>query len=152
MVKRRDTQTLDLFRDYEPPERQLDPEITKGGTLDIKIARALSHAMHESGLSRTVIAEKMSEYLGGKNVTENMLDQYASPARKDHKITVERFIALVDVTGCHELLGFVAGFSDHIVVPARYGEIIHLWETEEAMARLENRRAALAGKVKGWRP
>ncbi len=151
MAKRRDTQTLDLFRDYEPPEVRLDPEITRGGTLDVKIARAISHAMRESDKSRDRIACEMSDYLGGQNVTLNMLDCYASPARRDHKITLERFIALVEVLGCHNLLGFVADFSDYIVVPARYGEIIHLWETEEALAQLENRRAALAGSVKGWR-
>ncbi len=61
MAKQRDTRTLDLFRDYEPPEARLDPEITRGGTLDVKIARALSHAMYESDKTRAVIAEEMSE-------------------------------------------------------------------------------------------
>ncbi len=151
MVKRRDGGTLDLFRDYEPPEVTvgLEPEITKGGTLDVKIARAISHSMQKSGMDRIEIAQKMSDYLGGQNVTENMLNTYASPARRDHKITLERLIALVDVTGCHELLGFVAGFSDFVVVPKRYAEIIHLWIAEEEKEKMDRHLTMLRSKVKG---
>jgi len=153
MKMRRDINTLDLFRDYEPPEVTVgfEPEVTKGGTLDVKIARAVSQAMDVSGKTREDIAAEMAEYLGGQNVTENMLNSYASPARRDHKITLERLIALIDATGCYELLGFIAEFSGFVVVPSRYAEIIHLWETEEQMAELEHRRSALRGKVKGWR-
>lgn len=156
MAKRRDEGTLDLFRDYEPPEVTvgLEPEITKGGTLDVKIARAISHAMQEChrkhGKDREQIAEEMSEYLGGQNVTVHMLNTYASPARRDHKITLERLIALVDVTGCHELLGFVADFSNFVVVPKRYAEIIHLWIAEEEKEKMDRHLTMLRSKVKGW--
>ena len=148
--RRRDNKTLDLFREYQPPEVTVgfEPEITKGGTLDVKIARALSHAMHECGLSRVEIAEKMSTYLDQK-VTENMLNTYASPAREDHKITLERLIALVEVTGSHGLLGFVADFSDFVVVPKRFAEVIHLWIAEEELEKMERHRAILQSKVRG---
>ncbi|MBB4955358.1 hypothetical protein H4S14_003490 [Agrobacterium vitis] len=150
MSKRRDPHTMDLFRDYQPPEvvARFAPEVSKGGTLDVKIARVLSEAMSRSGKSREQIAADMSEYLS-QNVTENMLDCYASPARRDHKITLERFIALVDATDCFELLNFICEFSGFVAVPARYAEVIRLWQTEEKLADLERQRAALRGKVGG---
>lgn len=148
----KDTMTLDLFRDWNPPEVAVNfsEEVTKGGSLDVKIARAVSEAMQRCGKPREQIAEEMSDYLGGQNVTANMLDTYASPARRDHKITLERLIALVNVTECHDLLGFVCGFSNFIAIPERYGEIIELWLTEEQMSAMENHRASLRGRVKGF--
>jgi len=150
MSKRRDPYTLDLLRDYQPPEiaPAFEPEISKGGTLDVKIARVLSEAMSRCGKSRAQIAADMSEYLQ-QTVTENMLDCYASPARRDHKITLERFIALLDATDCYELLGFVCSFSGFVAVPARYAEVIELWQTEERLSDLERKRAALRGRVGG---
>ncbi|MBP1862172.1 hypothetical protein [Rhizobium herbae] len=150
MTKRRDLNTLDLFRDYQPPEvaARFEPDVAKGGTLDVKIARVLSEAMSMSGKTRERIAAEMSEYLA-QNVTENMLDCYASPARRDHKITLERLIALVDVTGCYELLGFICEFSGFVAVPARYAEVIQLWQTEERLADLERQRQTLRGRVGG---
>lgn len=150
MVKRRDLDTMDLFRDYQPPEVavRFEPDVAKGGTLDVKIARVLSEAMSMSGKTRDRIAAEMSDHLG-QRVTENMLDCYASPARRDQKITVERFIALIDVTGCYELLGFLCEFSGFVAVPARYAEVIQLWQTEERLADLERQRAALRGRVGG---
>ncbi|MBB4953992.1 hypothetical protein H4S14_002054 [Agrobacterium vitis] len=150
MSKRRDPNTMDLFRDYQPPEvvARFAPEVSKGGTLDVKIARVLSEAMTRCGKSREQIAADMSEYLS-QNVTENMLDCYASPARRDHKITLERFIALIDATDCFELLNFICEFSGFVAVPARYAEVIRLWQTEEKLADLERQRAALRGKVGG---
>jgi hypothetical protein len=150
MSKRRDPNTMDLFHDYQPPEvaARFEPNVAKGGTQDVKIARVISEAMSRSGKSRGQIAAEMSDYLS-QNVTENMLDCYASPARRDHKITLERFIALIDVTGCHELLGFVCEFSGFVAVPSRYAEVIQLWQTEERLAELERRRSALRGRVGG---
>lgn len=157
MSKRRDPYTLDLLRDYQPPEvaPAFEPEVTKGGTLDVKIARAVSEAMARSERGREQIAASMSDYLGfykddGKpGVTENMLNGYASAAHVDHKITLERFVALVDATESHELLNFVCSFAGFVAVPARYAEVIRLWQTEERLAELESQRAALRGKVKG---
>ena len=105
--------------------------------------------MKQSGKSRAAIAEEMTAYIGDKPVTENMLECYASPARRDHRITLERFIALVEVTGCHELLGFVCGFAGFVAVPERYAEVIRLWQTEEQLDRLERQRLALRGKIGG---
>lgn len=150
MTKRRDTLTMDIFRDYQPEEvaARCDPDLVKGGTLDVQIARALALAMQKSGKSRAGIADEMSEYLG-QRVTENMLDGYASPARRDHKITMERFIALLDVTDCYDLLAFVCGFAGFVAVPERYADIIEIWRADREIEERTRRRDALMGRVKG---
>ncbi len=151
---RRDKNTLDLFRDLtpEPIAHQFDEQVTKGGTLDVKIARALAaamtHAQEQHGLNRDAIALAMSDYLDQK-ITTNMLNSYASPARTDHKITLERFIALLEVTKCMELLGFVCGFTGCVVVPAKYADVLRLWQLDQAASQLEMERRALSAKWGG---
>ncbi|XHE13646.1 hypothetical protein PCC82_02595 [Agrobacterium deltaense] len=150
MKKRRDTLTLDIFRDYTPVEvaARIDPEVSKGGTLDVKIARVLAHAMQKSDMSRAQIADAMSEHLG-QRVTENMLDCYASPARRDHKITLERFITLLEVTECYELLAFVCDFAGFVAVPEEYAEIIEIWRDDREIEERTRRRDARVARVRG---
>ncbi|UXN07543.1 hypothetical protein [Bartonella sp. HY761] len=149
MVKRRDTMTYDLFRDYQPEDvaAKIAPEFTKGGTLNVKIARVVAHACEQSGKSREAIASEMSAFLDQK-VTLNMLDAYASPARETHKITVERFIALLEVTQCYGLLAFLCQFAGYVAVPERYGDIIEIWREDREIEERQRRRDALMGKVR----
>lgn len=91
MTRRRgDHGTLDMFRDYTPPElvaAHLAPEMTGGGSLDMKISRAVAHALTASGKSRADIAEEMSNYLD-QRITENMLDVYPkAPIRPEVEST-----------------------------------------------------------------
>lgn len=149
MSRRRDPFTLDIFRDYEPPVDMVvrhDPEQAKGGTLDVQISRALSVAMERSGKSRDVIAAEMSEYLG-QRVSKDMLDGYASPARREHKITLERLIAMVDATGSNELLAFVTSFFGMVIMPDKYSEIIDLWRRERAIEEHTRAREVLLGRL-----
>lgn len=143
-----DKNTGDLFTDYQPPAR-IAPEVTKGGTLDVKIARALSHAM--KGKDRAKIAVEMGDFLGGQRVTENMLDTYASPARRDHKITLERFIALAAVLDSEGLVNFVTGFAGFVAMPEKYEPIIERHYAEEAVQRLQRHIKSLDGKIGGGR-
>jgi len=164
MVRRRDFGTIDMFGDYTPPEpvaAKLDPDLTKGGTLDVQISRIVGHALNASGKTRAQIAAEMSEYLGfppeksgdrpNGAVTENMLDTYASPARREHKITLERFIALIEVTGCYDLLDFVCRPSGFVAVPERYADIIEIWREDREIEERTRRRDALVGRVRGLR-
>lgn len=143
MPKRRDTLTLDLFRDWEPPKVavSLPAGTVRGGTLATQIARAVSHALSECDQSRYEIAKAMSEYLG-QDVSKNMLDAYASQARGEHKITLERLIALIEVTKQYGLLGFIAKNFDLIVVPKKYSDLIDLHFIDEQMKFLEQRKNA----------
>lgn len=142
-----------MFRDYTPPEpvaAHLAPEMTGGGSLDMKISRALAHAMGESGKTRAEIADEMSNYLD-QRITENMLDVYASQARRDHKITLERFIALIEVTGCHDLLALVCGPSGYVAVPGQYAKIIRKHQLREFKEQIEREEQAIDAELRGWR-
>ncbi len=149
MPKPRDPNTLDMFTDWQPPQVAvtLPPEVTTGGNLASQIARAVSRALKASELSREQIAEAMAGYLG-EEVSKNMLDAYASEARESHRITLERFVALIHVTGQHGLLGFVAEQFDLVVVPERYSDLIELHFIEEQERALAARKSA---KLARWR-
>lgn len=154
MARRRgDIGTIDMFRDFTPPEpvaAQLEPELTGGGSLDMKIARAVAFAMAESNKSRGEIAEEMSNYLD-QRITENMLDVYASQARRDHKITLERFIALIEVTGCHDLLALVCAPSGYVAVPRQYAAVIRKHQLRDFKERIEREEQAIDAELRGWR-
>lgn len=150
MKKSRDIHTLDLFRDYQPEEdvaARIAPEITKGGTLNVQIARVVAHACQQSGKTREKIAKEMSAYLD-QTITVNMLDAYASPARENHKITLERFIALLDATDCYGLLAFICQFVGYVAVPERYADIIEIWRNDREIEERQRKRDALMGKVR----
>lgn len=143
-MTKRDPFTPDMFTDWQPPEVSvgLPPETARGGTLRTQIARAVSHALKASDMDRTEVAQAMTDYLG-EQVTRNMLDAYASQAREGHRITLERFIALIEVTGQTGLIGFVARAFGLIVVPRRYRDLIELRFIEEQLKRLEQRKSAI---------
>ena len=150
MKKSRDIHTLDLFRDYQPEEEvaaRIAPEITKGGTLNVQIARVIAHACQQSGKTREEIANEMSAYVV-QTITVNMLDAYASPARENHKITLERFIALLDATDCYGLLAFICQFVGYVAVPERYADIIEIWRNDREIEERQRKRDALVGKVR----
>lgn len=149
MAPRRDPFTPDLFRDWQPPQvaAQLSGDVPRGGTLNGRISRAVSQALGAAGMSREEIAAQMSDYLG-ETVSKHMLDGYASQAREDHRITLERLIALVEVTGQTGLLGFVAEQFGLVVVPSRYAELIELHFIDEQRRALDQRSALLAAR---WR-
>jgi len=100
MVKARgDTRTLDLL-DWEPAPivEAFAPERVRCSNLRAKIARAASETLTDSPFSRAIIAKDMGLWLG-EEVSENMLNAYASMAREDHTISYLRLLALVHVTG-----------------------------------------------------
>lgn len=140
---RRDPNTIDMFSEWQPPKVavSLPPEVTHGGNLASQIARATGRALRACPLSRDEIAIRMSDYLG-EEVSKNMLDAYASEAREAHRITLERFIALIAVTEQHGLLGFVAEQFGLVVIPERYSDLIELHFIEEQERRLAARKSA----------
>lgn len=146
---RGDRLTGDLLS-WEPPKvaAGFEDGAVRGSRIGHQITQVVKLALQDH--DRAAIADRMSEELGYP-VSLNMIEKYASEAAEAHKITLERFIALIEATGCIDALAFVAERFDHVVVPAKYAAIVevHLIEEhEEAIAR--HKQAALA-KMKGWR-
>ena len=150
-MTRRDRLTPDLF-DWQPPRVAVgfEKEQLPGNRIASRISRAIALALKECGKPRSEVARIMSQELGYP-VSEATLDAYASEAKESHKISLERFIALIMATGCHNLLGFVAEFFEHVVVPERFGSLIELHLIEEHEREIQRRKQAVEAKWKAGR-
>lgn len=141
MAKARgDGLTGDLLA-WEPPKvaAGFDPGAIRGRRLASQISQAVALTLKASGLPRAEVAQRMGDELGYP-VSENMLANYASEGAEAHKITVERLVALMEATGCTDLLGFLAERF------RKYQSLINLHLEEEAAERIEKFRAAEKAK------
>ncbi|MEP2707816.1 MAG: hypothetical protein ABJQ71_23145 [Roseibium sp.] len=84
-------------------------------------------------------------------VSVSTLDAYASEAKLDHNITVERFIALVHATGKTALLGFLAEDFGLAVVPRQYENVIELALIADHQREIDGRKKLLEAKIRGAR-
>lgn len=147
MAKARgDSQTGDLLN-WEPPQvaAGFAPGTIRGSRLASQISQAVAAALKASELSRAEIAARMSAELGYP-ISENMLANYASEGAEGHKITLERFIALVEVTGCNDLLGFVAERFGLVVLEKKYQSLVNLHLVAEQKRKIEQYEAAEKAK------
>lgn len=150
MAKARgDGLTADLLS-WEPPKvaAGFQDGAVRGSRIASQITQVVKLAL--DGHDRAVIAERMSEELG-YSVSRNMIEKYASEAAEAHKIPLERFIALIEATGCIDALAFVAERFDHMVVPAKYAGIVELHLMEEHEQDVARWKQAALAKAKGWR-
>lgn len=151
MSRKRDSQTGDLF-EWQPPRVAVgfDKDQLPGNRIASRISRAVALALRDCGKTRAEVAALMSAELGYP-VSEATLDAYASEAKETHKISLERFVALIMATGCNDLLGFVAAFFDHVVVPERFASLIELHLIEEHERDILRRKQALEARWKAGR-
>ncbi len=146
---RGDKLTGDLLS-WQPPKVEAGFEVgaIRGSRLESQISQAVGLAL--KGHDRAVIAQRMSEELGYP-ISHNMIDNYASEGQVAHKISLERFIALMEATGCVDALGFVADRLDHVVVPRKYAAIIKKSELEDHKAKLARYEQSLDTEMRGWK-
>lgn len=71
--------------------------------IEQRICRTAATMLNSDGRRREHIAAEMSVLLD-EEISRAMLDAYSSPARTEHKVPMSRFLALVAVTGRHDLL------------------------------------------------
>ena len=140
---------LDLLRDWEPPAATIrfEPEQVRAATVAHLICRAISAALKDAVQSRNEIAKKMSDFLGD-NVTVNMLNAYASPARENHPISMARFIALLHATKDRRLLELLAEPMDWAVIERRHLPMIELAAVQERQSELGRRADTLRRQAK----
>lgn len=150
-MAQRDKHTDDLFN-WQPPRvaAGFEPEKLPGSRLASRISRAVALALKECGRSRAEVAAAMSAALGYA-VSEAMLDAYASEAKEGHRITLDRFIALIEATGCTDLLGLVAEPFGHVVVPERFASLIELNLIEEHERKVARVKQAAEARWKAGR-
>ena len=150
MVRARgDRLTGDLLS-WEPPKvaAGFDDGAVRGSRIGNQISQVVKLALE--GHDRSAIAQQMSDELGYP-VSLNMIDNYASEGAEAHKITLERFTALIEATGCIDALAFLAERFEHIVVPRQYGAIIRKHRLRELRERLDREELAVDAELRGLR-
>lgn len=152
---RRDNQTNDLF-EWEPPQVAVGytQDVAGRGSLDSKISRLIGRALRDSkderDLTRAEIARRMTAYLN-RSISEAMLNKWSSESSDEHRVPLDAFIALIEVTDAKALLGFVPSLFGHAVVPERYADIIEIHLIEEHERDIAARKSALIARAKAKR-
>lgn len=137
----RDDKTLDLLG-WQPPDVSAgfrDETRVRAASLSHRISRSVSEILQDSGRPRAEIAAAMTDWLGD-DVSEHMLNAYASPARETHSISLERAIALLHATGDARLLGDLLAPLGFAVIPDKYLGAIEEAMCDELMERVQQRK------------
>lgn len=139
----RDEITLDLFRDFEPPEvvARFPAEQVRAETLAGRLSRAVKATLDAFARPRADVAQAMTDFLG-EDCSRAMLDKYASQGA-EHTISAARLAALVAVTGDPRPLNALLESIGLIVVPKRYEWLIRRERALE-LQRLAEKEAAAA--------
>jgi hypothetical protein len=143
MARKRDPFTVDLFSELKPAPvvDRFDDEEVKAWSLDGRLAKAVALTMEESGKTREQLAAAMSEVTKA-NVSEAMLDAYASQAREQHSISALRLAALVAITGDARAFNVLLEEAGLIVVPKKYEALLRRERAREMLEKLEREEKA----------
>ena len=149
MARRRQDPTTPLL-DWQPPQitRRYPEEKLKATSLATLLSKAVSLTLKECGMPRSQVAARMSEYLD-EQITENMLDNYASEARADTVINGVRIMALAHVTDDERLLQVMAEPYGWAVIDDRYVSLIRATQIREKARELEQLAAVEERRARG---
>ena len=127
---RGDTKTLDLLNDWEPPvvAESFEPRRVQGHTDRIRMARAYSEAMSDSGLDRDEIHVRMQDYMS-QEFSRPTLDRAAAPSA-EHEFTASKLIAFMMVTQDLRVANELLKGTGFVAIPEKY-----LGAIQEAMFR-----------------
>lgn len=120
----------------------------RGATLAARISRAVAVALGSCGKPRARIAAAMSAFLGAE-VTQNMLDAYASVGRAEHTISLPRFVALLHATADRRLLELLAAPMGWAVIERKHLPLIQVAAIRDKEDELRRHREALMRKARG---
>ncbi|MCF8483333.1 MAG: DNA transposition protein [Rhodospirillum sp.] len=147
----RDRHTLDLFRDWTPPEvavrvgrERLHPDI------EARISQAISETLKDCGKGRGSVAEEMGAYLG-QPVTANVLNNYASPGQDGHRISLSRAFALIAATGDPRVLALELEPLGFAIIPDRFLGAVEEAQCAEQLEAITARQKLARKKWRGGR-
>ncbi|TAZ57858.1 hypothetical protein [Rhizobium ruizarguesonis] len=143
MSRKRDTFTVDLFRDYQPAPvvDRFDLEEVKAYSLAGKLSKAVALTMEESGMTRDELAAALSDVTKSP-VSKAMLDAYASQAREQHSISAVRLAALITITEDPRALNVLLEEAGFIVIPKKYEALLKRERARELREQLEREERA----------
>ncbi len=135
MRHNKDDRTLDIF---EVPQPVL--AVPGNGNYAVQVSELVGEILKGTELDRYEIAARMSR-LSGDDVSKNMLDAWASPARADHNLPLYRSALLEEVCASHVLTNWQ--------VNLRGGRVAYGREALDAeLGRLERLRDDASRKVR----
>lgn len=152
-MARRDDRTMDLLKDWEPPQvaAGYEPRVAGRGSIHNQIARLISQALRdaadECGVSRSDVAAILTHDLG-RPISEDTINKWTSEAAT-RPIPLDAFCSLVKNLKAKELLGFIPELLGYVAVPAKYADIIELHLIEERERDLQARKLSLAARLRG---
>ncbi len=124
-----------------------DDTRVRAASLDAALARAVGEALRMSALTRDEVAAGMARFLG-EAISVNILNAYASPARRGHTISLSRFLALLHVTRDVRLLNALAEPAGFAAVDRRYLTLIELASLREHEDQVTRRRKTLQAQAR----
>lgn len=138
MSRRRDTLTIDLFKEYQPTAvvERFDGDEVKAWSLAGRLSKAIALTMEESGMARDEIAAAMSD-ITKASISKATLDAYASQAKEQNQIPAVRLAALVTVTGDARALNVLLEEAGLIVIPKKYEALLKRERARELREQLE---------------
>lgn len=119
------------------------------GPLENRIARLVGRALQDArgdGTYRGEVAGRMATYLG-RPISQGTLDKWSSEAADNHRIPLDAFVALVDATRQHALLGFIPGLFGYAVVSAAATEVIRLHALLQHRERVARHQAETDAQI-----
>ncbi len=137
MKRRRDTATLDLFRDVKPAPvvARFEEEDVRAWSVEGRLSRAISKTLDACGRGREDVAEDMSKFLS-ERISKATLESYASQAKDTHRIPASRLMALVVVTGDARPLNALFEDAELIVVEQKYEALLRREKARELVDEL----------------
>jgi hypothetical protein len=114
--------------------------------LDRVVAATVALVLKDDPRSREEIAGAMSALLDAP-VTKLMLDAYASEAREQHSISAARLLALIAATDRHDLLDTLVRRIGAALLVGEEIATAEIGHIDSEIARLRERRKAVAGLV-----
>lgn len=143
MSRRRDTLTIDLFKEYQPTAvvERFDGDEVKAWSLAGRLSKAIALTMEESGMARDEIAAAMSD-ITKTSISKASLDAYASQAKEQNQIPAVRLAALVTVTGDARALNVLLEEAGLIVIPKKYEALLKRERARELREQLEREERA----------
>ena len=143
MSRRRDTLTIDLFKEYQPTAvvERFDGDEVKAWSLAGRLSKAIALTMEESGMARDEIAAAMSD-ITKTSISKATLDAYASQAKEQNQIPAVRRAALVTVTGDARALNVLLEEAGLIVIPKKYEALLKRERARELREQCEREEKA----------
>ncbi len=92
----------------------------KASTLGRAISKSVSETLRRCGRPREAVAEAMSTYLDGVEISKAMLDAYAAESREDLIINLVRLDALLAATKDPMVLETIARRHGWMVIDRKY--------------------------------